>query len=141
MTGDDFLAIAGRLALLSGANTIQVRTSINRSYYGAFHLVNALLDELGIERPEKEHNLNRYLYESGEQAAKQASRLLASLYEYRRKADYDLGATDVDQIDRAKLCLEQARTIQSLLALCRQEPSRSLMVRGIRAWEAKTKRP
>jgi hypothetical protein len=50
MTGDDFLALAGKL-LANSPNPSEAvcRTAISRAYYGAFHLGRAFLKELGVK--------------------------------------------------------------------------------------------
>lgn len=140
MTGDHFLAVAGKLAAMSGGDAAMVRTSISRSYYGAFHLVLAFLHELQVPNIGREHNLDVQLYESGHSTARQVSRLLQGLYEDRRKADYRLDLPEADDIERARNCVAQAHQVRSLLDECRVEPARTQIQKNLVAWKVKTRR-
>jgi hypothetical protein len=48
MDGNDFIALAGKLAVAPAAGEATYRTVVSRAYYGAFHLARSFLVELGF---------------------------------------------------------------------------------------------
>ena len=70
-TGDDFIALAGRLASSSNADPVALRTAISRAYYGAYHLAYQFLTGLAVA-PGEEHNLHRFLCNAANRDADQA---------------------------------------------------------------------
>jgi hypothetical protein len=91
MTGHDFHSLAKQLA--SGASEAEWRTSISRSYYGAFHVARTLLADLGFVIPpdEKAHTqIYHRLNNCGNAVVRSAANDLYGLRRLRNRADYDL---------------------------------------------------
>ena len=92
----EFIALTGTLSVQSEKS--RIRTSISRAYYGAFHLVTEFLTGIGFN-PGKDHDLHKPLLASKNPLAMDAGRILADLYEDRRRADI--------AADDARLVIEQ----------------------------------
>jgi hypothetical protein len=132
-TGDDFIALAGRLAAGANPSPIVLRTAINRSYYGALHLTRQFLLSLGLAW-EKRHNLDRLLCNCGNPDAEQAGKILSDLYERRYKADYELEHLAVETFAYAHYAVEMAHRFRSCLDKCRAEPTSAAVKAGIEAY-------
>jgi uncharacterized protein (UPF0332 family) len=91
MTGHDFHSLAKQLA--SGTSEAEWRTSISRSYYGAFHVARTLLADLGFVIPadDKAHtHVYWRLNNCGVAVVRNAATDLYGLRRLRNRADYDL---------------------------------------------------
>jgi uncharacterized protein (UPF0332 family) len=79
---------------LSSDREAYLRSAVSRAYYGAFHVVRALVVDLGVQVPRHDvHDKLRWcLKESHEPIAQEVARRLNSLRVERNKADYDLAA-------------------------------------------------
>ena len=132
----EFIALAGTLSVQP--EKARIRTSISRAYYGAFHLVTEFLTGIGYS-PGKDHDLHKPLLASKNPLAMDAGRILADLYEDRRRADYRLADSDIEEQRRAMRCVELARRLESLLLLCTVEPARAEIKAGIVAYQEQTR--
>ena len=143
-SGDDFIAIAGRLVAApnqlggTSVNPAAFRTAISRAYYGAYHLTLEFLKALGIEAG-KEHNLHHDLCNCGNRDAEQAGKLLDDLYSRRRRADYELDRADVEELRYAQYTVEMAHRFRSYLNECKKEPARTTICAGIHAHRSRIK--
>jgi hypothetical protein len=91
MTGHDVLSLAKQLA--AGISEAEWRTSISRSYYGAFHVARTLLADLGFVIPadDKAHtHVYWRLNNCGHTVVRSAATDLYGLRRLRNRADYDL---------------------------------------------------
>lgn len=136
MTGDDILKLAGELfARERLPSEALCRNVIGRAYYGAFHLALGFLANLGLPKPAGHGEPTQWLIGSGERDAAKAGRILQSLYEARRHADYEL--TQKRAIDESrdltfvKNQVESANDVKVLLSACDTEPVRSRVIAGI----------
>jgi hypothetical protein len=88
MDGNDFIALAGKLAAASAGDEATCRTAISRAY-GAFHVARAFLVELGFS-PVGNANVHgyvqHYLNGSGHSEACRAAFLLSHLQSARNTA-------------------------------------------------------
>ena len=128
MTGDDFIALAGNLAVNTGLGTHEARyrSAVSRAYYGAYHLASDFLMELGIRIPRSAHaHVYRLLWTAEYSQARQAARLLTDLRRARNRADYDLSRPSFRDQDVAIETIEAAHEVRSFLQACRAEPLRS----------------
>lgn len=118
MDPHDFIAFSGKLAAMPSYGQAGARTATSRAYYGAFHLAVSVLEGVGCLRPGSKPNhvlVPRFLGASSSEDAAMASRLLDSLYEDRRRADYDLGDAVAETQRFAQLNVEMARKIEASL--------------------------
>ena len=141
MSGDEFLKIASELfaPYVTGnrpANEALFRTIVGRAYYGAHHLAKEFIEQLGFQTG-THGGLPEYLQAPNEPSAKQAGKMLATLYEFRSRADYKLtdarAIRDFGSLNFVKDQVERAREVKSLLAQCSVEPGRSRIKAGIEA--------
>lgn len=89
----DFLRLANRLHT-STPGEAELRTSISRSYYATFHLLNQSLSAQGVvfaRRGDDHGLLIHYLAHSGDPKTQKIGRNLGHLRSARGRADYDLG--------------------------------------------------
>lgn len=88
MTGDDFLNLAIRLA--NSDLEADIRTSVSRSYYGAFHKALEFLARCDVQLPrsaDAHEKLQWCLDQSADKTAKDAARKLDTLRAERNLAD------------------------------------------------------
>lgn len=138
MDGNDFLALAGKLAATANADEATYRTSVSRAYYGAFHLAKSLLEDLGFT-PAANVNVHgfvrHYLNGSGNSNACHAARHLGDLQAARNKADYQLSNPDVATKAFAVLIVEKAHDIRSALMNCTERKAREQLKAAILDYE------
>ena len=134
MTGDQFLTLSGKLVAGTQSGPAEYRTALSRAYYGAFHIAIVFLAELGITLPRDHGEVCRCLYESGDPDCTEAGRKLSDLQSVRVRADYRLDDSTVERSLAARLGLENAHEIRSLLDRCRQEPRSVAIKAGIEAY-------
>ncbi|MEO8498262.1 MAG: HEPN domain-containing protein [Planctomycetota bacterium] len=147
MNADDFLSLAGKLAASTNAGEATYRSAVSRAYYGAFHLANSLLTELGHSAPRTanvhvfvQHHLNG----SGEPSARLAASLLSDLHAARNRADYQLQNVSAGTQAVARLSVETAHEIRTALVTCIESPAREQVLTGLAAYAqriAGTRRP
>jgi uncharacterized protein (UPF0332 family) len=137
MAPDDFLSLAGKLAVAANAEEAVYRTAVSRAYYGTFHLAVSLLAELGFSAPRTanvhvfvQHHLNG----SGQPSACIAASLLSDLHAARNRADYQLDRNTAGTHPVAKLCVETAHEIRTALTECSRSPIREQICNGIAAY-------
>lgn len=131
----DFIDLAGRLAVRPQATEAELRTAVGRAYYGAAHLARQTLDAVGAKLQVSLHELHRYLSNSGNAKARSAGDALAHLQTHRIRADYQLDQPLArhggDPLALARMCVESAKNIESLLAACPQSPAKDEIGAGI----------
>jgi uncharacterized protein (UPF0332 family) len=118
VTGDAFLALAGRALAARSPDEATCRSAISRAYYGVFHLASEFLSELGFRVGARHDAVWKHLEVSGDATAALAGQKLNSLYQERRRADYDLRIIRWGELLHAKRCVEEANEIQFLLLAC-----------------------
>jgi hypothetical protein len=120
--GEAFLHLAIRLS--AGKSEAEWRTSVSRSYYGAFHIARTLVTNCGVVLPEtaeSHRKLSICLRQSGAAEAAHASARLDSLRDDRNAADYDFSDARFQSVMFAVSRLTIAREIVDALAKCRVE--------------------
>lgn len=143
MTGADFIAVAGKLAVGANSDEAAFGSAVSRAYYGAYHIAISLLADLGFPLPANANAhvfAQRTLVGSGHQAARQAGYLLGDLHADRIRADYKPENRGVGAQRFAKLRVETAVAIQVALSAYRSEPARDELKAGIAAYLQKTQR-
>lgn len=128
MTPTEFVDFAGKLAASGSGGEAAIRSAVSRAYYGAFHLTLQFLAELGVPTPANaaSHVLIQHcMIGSGHAEAQRAGRLLSSLHTDRITADYRLSDTRIASFEAARMRVEMADTIRSILEACRHEPMRT----------------
>ena len=141
MNGKDFVDLAVKLG--NGATEAEYRTSVSRSYYGAFHEALELLAEMGVKLPggpEAHQKLRYCLLQCGEPAGMEAGEKLQSLRNERNTADYNLTNRRGSVRQNAVFQTRVASEILDALGQCRQEPAKSRFRTKVRAYVAQTLR-
>jgi uncharacterized protein (UPF0332 family) len=118
VTGDAFLALAGRTLAARSPDEATCRSAISRAYYGVFHLASEFLNELSFRVGARHDAVWKHLEVSGNATAALVGQKLNSLYQERRRADYDLRVVRWGELTHAKRCVEEANEIQILLLEC-----------------------
>jgi uncharacterized protein (UPF0332 family) len=138
MDGNDFIALAGKLAAMPSADEATYRTAVSRAYYGALHIGRSLLVELGFE-PVGNANVHafvrHYLNASGHPEACLAATELSDLQTARNRADYRLDDPYVGSRGNAIVYVERAHGVVSDLERCRAVGSFDLMRQAIAEYE------
>lgn len=122
ITGRDLIQLGSRFAVMQDGEPVW-RTSIGRSYYGAFHCArHFLFDVLRIPTLKGRHNphirVQDFLRASKHLDAQIASNLLGSMSKSRNNADYDIR---VDNYGEQKKAIHQhglADRVVQLLDAC-----------------------
>lgn len=143
MTGDEFIGLAGKLAVGAASGEAAYRSATSRAYYGAYHLAISLLADLSYSLPANANGhvfAQRVLTGSDHPAARQAGFLLGDLHTDRIKADYKLQNSAAGTQRFAKLRVEAAIAIQTGLSSYAIEPARSELAAAIAAYLQKTQR-
>lgn len=139
MTGDDFIAVAGKIAA-TYSDPANCRTAISRAYYGAFHLARSFLDGMGIKPPRNANThvfIQHRLAGSGHPAAGKVASLLGDLHEDRLHADYRLDRKQIETVEHARASVERAMRIQTTLNECATSESKAAIRAGIEEYEKK----
>jgi uncharacterized protein (UPF0332 family) len=137
MTGDDFIAVAGKLAA-TFTDAASCRTAISRAYYGAFHMSKTFLADLGIKPP---RNANVHVFvqhrlsNSGHEQAAMIGSLVADLHDERIHADYDLDWRRAETVLAARASVERASRIRSALISIDTLNDRAQIKTGIEEYE------
>jgi uncharacterized protein (UPF0332 family) len=139
MQGEDFLEAAKHL--LKTPVEAFYRTAVNRAYYAVFHVINALLVELGFrvsDGPQAHGQLLARVNNCGVPELQSLYSTLYDLYNRRRKADYDLNATRFRAQASAALNVASAGQIITAVKHCQQSQDLRIQIRnGIREYERK----
>jgi uncharacterized protein (UPF0332 family) len=142
MDGNDFIALAGKLAAAPTADEAACRTAISRAYYGAFHVARALLVDFGFA-PVGNANVHgfvqHYLNGSGHPEACRAAFLLSHLQSARNRADYRLDDPQFGARRDAMLIVEQAHLVVSAVERCRAVEFCDGVRQGIVEYEQKVR--
>jgi uncharacterized protein (UPF0332 family) len=140
MNANEFIAVAGTWAARPNSNEASYRSAVSRAYYGAFHIADQLLSDLGLgapANPSAHAEVSRSLFESGEPDASKAGGMLKDLHSARIRADYHLNKSAWASQRAAMLAVEQAREIEKLLQKC-ATPTVSVQVKkGVESYRAK----
>jgi uncharacterized protein (UPF0332 family) len=138
MDANDFIALAGKLAVSPTADEAVYRTSVSRAYYDAFHLARLFLIELGFQ-PAANANVHAFvrhcLSGSGHRDARLSAAELADLQRARNQADYDLDDRKVGSRAFAMASVERAARIASALERCRANGIRETIRQAIAEYE------
>jgi hypothetical protein len=140
MSPEEFLSLAGRLAAMGAGGEAAVRTIVSRAYYGAFHFALEFLVELGFQVPANAnaHGLvRRMLLGSHHPEAARIAALLGDLHSDRIRADYRLSDSRYRTFVVARLHVERAETVRSMVNACRSEPARSELQAAIRDYQSR----
>lgn len=119
MTSSDFLNLAVRLS--NSSHEADLRTSVSRAYYGAYHAVLEFLRSCGVNlppSPDSHKKVRWFLDEAGYAAASLASRHLDSLRTDRNEADYDLLSHRFRTRSDVAMSVQGAKDVVDALALC-----------------------
>jgi uncharacterized protein (UPF0332 family) len=120
MNAKDFIDFAAKIAA-TYSDAAACRSSISRAYYGAFHIAKSFLDRLG-SRPFQNANAHIFvqhrLMNCGHHQAVRAGRFLRDLFRDRLLADYSLPVRRVENVEYARVAVESAREVQSLIEAC-----------------------
>jgi hypothetical protein len=106
------------------------RASIGRSYYAAFNVAAEMLRRwsIPVARSAAGHGeIIRYLYNSGDAALTEVSVKLDLLRKRRNVADYDLSATDVENMKTAQSTADTAKHVIESMDQC-LAPARSAKI-------------
>ena len=137
MTGNDFIAVAGKIAA-TYSDPASCRTAISRAYYGAFHLAKTFLAEIAFEPPRNANThvfIQHRLAGSGQPEAVKVASLLGDLHEDRLHADYNLDNKQIETVARARASVERAMRIQTALVECSNTESKAVVKAGIEGYE------
>ena len=138
--GEDFIALAAKLAANPSADEATCRTAISRAYYGAFHLARGFVESLGLKVSRNHGYLHHDLTESGNLRLRVAGGALTNLHTYRVKADYDLSEPEVAIVSAARLCVELADKLRNILGELSQPGLQQEIRAGIEKYRQKVRR-
>lgn len=146
MTADEILKLAGELvASKLPKSEALCRSIVGRSYYAAYQMSLELFADMVLPRSSNHKDASRWLIELGDPNGKKAGKALDTLYEVRRRADYDLKArvavAESRDLAFIRAQVEMAAEVKGLLALCAVEPARSQVRAAILAFHQRTTRP
>ena len=111
--------------LISGPTEAHYRSAVSRAYYGAFHIVRRLLEDVGVHLPKGEQVHAKAIYclqDCGEQSAAEAAAYLEILRTERNRADYDLDRIAYKQRE-AEAQVRKAQHTVAALQQCRFGPN------------------
>ena len=122
MKSNEFLSLAIRLA--NSDDEADLRTSVSRSYYGAYHAAIEFLDECGVRLPpsvDSQKKVRWCLDEARHVAASLASRHLDSLRSDWNEADYDLRSRRFCDRANIALSLQGAGDVIDAIGACKSD--------------------
>jgi uncharacterized protein (UPF0332 family) len=134
MNPRDFHSLANHLARGSAAD---IRTSISRSYYAAFHVGAAALRTIGVNigRGAAAHGeVVHCLGNSGQSQLTLLAFVLSDLHTVRNRADYQLDKADVEQSAKAVAIATQAESFIQSLDQIFSGPDRESIRQAISTW-------
>ncbi len=117
MKGEEFIALAGRLALAAKAGPADYRSAVSRAYYGAYHVAVEFLKASGSNPPRSHGEVQRMLARLGRANTTTAAHFLSDLQSRRVRADYLLDFAATETAAYASHSVEMARDIASQLKL------------------------
>jgi len=135
MLGEEFLGVAARLS--ASSREADVRSSVSRAYYGAFHVAAQFLEDCGVRLPRSAaaHEKLRYcLQASGDGAVIGAANRLDSLRSARNRADYDLANSSFGSSAKAVLQLAIAQAVVDEIAGFSDAPNNAALRSAIRSY-------
>ncbi len=122
MSPEQFLQLANRLALSAASGPAEFRTAISRAYYGIFHTARQVLNEqmqFYCKSGANEHQwIQRHFANCSSKIARKAGRLIQTMHDARKQADYELANAIIENIAEARAALERAEEVKKLLQLC-----------------------
>ncbi|HVC97431.1 MAG TPA: hypothetical protein VND64_27360 [Pirellulales bacterium] len=117
MNGDQFFDLAARLS--TSANEVDLRTSVSRSYYGAFHAAREFVEACGVRFARSDGGVHTHVKRCLDQSQSDdlvfAADQLNSLRSDRNDADYDLKSTKFQRPMNAAVRLTVARAIAAAM--------------------------
>jgi uncharacterized protein (UPF0332 family) len=122
MTGFDFISLAIKLA--NSSTEAELRTSVSRAYYGAFHVAKELVESCGVvlARGSNPHDKVYYCLDNcADEDAKKAGSKLNSLRAVRNDADYELGMDQFTSQRNIQRHLRNANDIVNAISSCHQK--------------------
>lgn len=137
ITGDDYIAVAERLATSRNAKEADYRSAVSRAYYGAFHLAGAYLSTLRFSVPKgaAAHGwIPQVLSNAACSEAIGAGRLLRDLHAERIIADYRWNLPAANKLTDAKRAIEAAHRIRASLLSCEYDPLKGLVSQAIESY-------
>jgi uncharacterized protein (UPF0332 family) len=140
MKGEDFLEIAK--ALLRMKSEAAWRSAIGRAYYALINAAAQLFREWGIavaQGPSVHGDIQNSFSNCGVERAADIARVLSELRTKRNQADYDMASKGFDDQNFCALLVAKAETTIKTLTTFKQEPLRTQIQTGIRAYESKIK--
>jgi uncharacterized protein (UPF0332 family) len=135
MDPSEFLELAIRLS--AGSREADLRTSVSRAHYGAFHVALAFVEGLGVRLPKTaaaHDKLRHCLLNSDHAASRLAGSILESLRSERNEADYHLRSPRFANRKYTLVQLELARKVADAVAACDHEPVKSRLAVAIRKY-------
>lgn len=122
MNPADFISFATKVVALGPAGA---RSAMSRAYYGAFHVAQEILAELGVHAPRSGLGhavLANYLISVPHDTCREAGRRLSQLHHLRNKADYDVHDPRQEVLSDAQKNVEVAayviETLQKFQQAC-----------------------
>jgi hypothetical protein len=137
ITGDDYIAPGAQLAVKRSPGEAGYRSAVSRAYYGAFHLAESFLTDLGFKVPKgaSAHGwIPQALIGSGCDDTMDAGRLLQDLHAERITADYRWENRATGNQRDAKTSLETAYEVRSLLVASAAQGAKAVVKAGIAAY-------
>lgn len=128
MNPSDFISLAVRLS--NSSQEADLRSSVSRAYYGAFHLARQFLADCGLRFAQKDlyaaevHKKVRYcLSEAANSDAVVVAGRLRFLRDQRNEADYDLDSNKFRTAGNSMAMIRVTQEIVDALQRCRAEPA------------------
>jgi uncharacterized protein (UPF0332 family) len=131
----EFHKLAARLA--AGSSAAEYRTAIGRAYYAAFNVGAEWLRALGFalgKGPAAHGEVQRCLVNSGDAQVSDAGAKISRLHSQRIRADYHLGAADVEIRANANFFVNFAGEIIRTLDAAFSGPHRAQLQSAIAKW-------
>jgi hypothetical protein len=136
--GEDFIALAAKLAANPSADEATCRTAISRAYYGAFHLAKGYVESLGLKVSRNHGYLHPDLTEAGNLRLRTAGGFLTNLHTIvSRRITPD---PDVATLRAARLCVELADKFRKILGELSQPELQQEIQAGIEKYRQKVHR-
>ena len=136
MTGHAFLAFAKRIAA-SSSDEAELRSATSRAYYGALHVAEQFLQDLGCLKPSGANHhsfIKKHLSRCGHTEIDEAATLLGDLSIERTAADYRLKQANAGTKNFAKSNVEMADKIVSVLGKSFTATDKSKMSDTVKAY-------
>jgi uncharacterized protein (UPF0332 family) len=124
MTGIEFISLAIKLS--NSSVEAELRTSVSRAYYGAFHTAKEFLEECGVTLPRgaNPHDKVYFCFDNcADGDARLAGSNLNSLRASRNDADYDLETDQFTSRRNVQRFLRNAHEIVDAISSSRQKLS------------------